>query len=260
MFIEKNRKEELNDLFQIVKLQARSSYVSLDKNITIEQILAFIENIHAEVRKTSRKRKLVLINSGAGNCYLSYLLFHFYTKIDCREVEIHCVDSDDTLMNNNRALAERLGFDDMEFHSSDDGSFELNRRADVVFSLQANEETTDQTMYLGVKFNARIVLAATGNQSHESEEFEGFKPVTRYSSFRNRFTSMIADSLRALLLEKRGYKVSVFDFVSSRYAENNTVIRAIKTDFKKVLDVDKEYKNLCAEFNMKPNLEILLSK
>ena len=67
MLLNKNIREELDDMFYVLKLQNKSSKVSLDKEVKIEQILSYLEVVHAEIRKSSKKRKLVLIDSGARN-------------------------------------------------------------------------------------------------------------------------------------------------------------------------------------------------
>ena len=67
MLLNKNIREELDDMFYVLKLQNKSSKVSLDKEVKIEQILSYLEVVHAEIRKSSKKRKLVLIDIGARN-------------------------------------------------------------------------------------------------------------------------------------------------------------------------------------------------
>lgn len=71
---------------------------------------------------------------------------------------------------------------------------------------------------------------------------------------------MILDSLRTLLLEKRGYKVDIFEFVSSRYTEKNTIVRAIKKGSEETINIDEEYKKVSKEFRIKPYLEELLAE
>ncbi|RIJ45988.1 methyltransferase [Maribellus luteus] len=88
MLIDKNTREELNHLFYLLKLQDRFANSSPDKQVKIEQIIAYLEIVHAELRNTSRKRKLVFVDCGAGNCYLSFLIYYFYHKIESRELEI----------------------------------------------------------------------------------------------------------------------------------------------------------------------------
>lgn len=55
---------------------------------------------------------------------------------------------------------------------------------------------------------------------------------------------------------KNGYKVDIFDFVSSRYTDKNTMVRAIKKGFKETINIDKEY---ITEFRIKQHLEELLA-
>lgn len=40
--------------------------------------------------------------------------------------------------------------------------------------------------------------------------------ITKYGVYKERLVDMIADSMRTLLLESKGYKVNVFEYVSSR--------------------------------------------
>lgn len=119
MLINKINREELYDLFQVIKLQSRNAYISKDNEVKIEQVIAYLEVIHSELRKYSKKRPLVLIDSGAGNCYLSYLVYFFYQNIENRPIRIHCVDNNERLMKVNQKLARRMNFTEMYFHTSD---------------------------------------------------------------------------------------------------------------------------------------------
>jgi len=259
MLINREIKEKLDDIFYVLKLKNKSSVLSLDKEVKIEQILSYLEIVHADIRRTSKKKKLVLIDSGAGNCYLSYLIYYFYQKIDQRNIEIHCVDYNKKLMDNNRALAEKMGFTQMYFYAADINDFTIDKQVDIVYSLHACDTATDKTMYLGVRSNAKIILSVACCQHSLSLKSSALKSVIRYKSFRDKTVMMIADSLRAMLLEKTGYKVDIFDFVSSRYTAKNTMVRAITKGFRKTINLDEEYEKVSAEFRIKPYLEELLA-
>ncbi|WP_430814922.1 class I SAM-dependent methyltransferase [Carboxylicivirga sp. RSCT41] len=258
MLINKEIREELNHLFFLLKLQDRNANSSIDKQVKIEQILAYLEIIHAQVRKTSRKRKLVFIDSGAGNCYLSFLVYYFYSKIDQREIDIHCIDYNESLMISNAELAKEMNFRNMFFHPMDIIDFKTAESIDLVYSLHACDTATDKTMYLGIKNKAKIILSVACCQHSISMKPSSLKIVVRYKSFRDKMLMMVSDTLRALLLERHAYKVDIFDFVSSRYTEKNTMVRAVRTGFKKQIDAREEYENLSKEFKMKPHLEELL--
>jgi 16S rRNA G527 N7-methylase RsmG len=260
MLLDRNIREKLNDLFYVIKLQDRNNAVSLDKQVKIEQILAYLEIVHAEIRKTSKKRKLVLVDCGAGNCYLSYLIYYYYTQIENREIEIHCIDNNEKLMARNENLAQQLNFNNMYFYTNDIENFNQNITASVVYSLHACDTATDKMMYLGLRLDAKVILSVACCQHSFKMRSKSLKPLVRYKSFRDKTLMMILDSLRALLLEQEGYKVNIFDFVSTRYTDKNTMVRAIKTSTKKNMDIKKEYENMCHEFRMKPYLEELIYK
>lgn len=258
MLINKEKREELNTLLYQLKLQDKNANSSLDKKVKIEQIIGYLEIIHAELRKTSKKRQLVFVDSGAGNCYLSFLVYYFYFHIEKRNIRIHCIDYNEKLMKRSAELAKELNFKGMVFHAMDIVDFSTDEKIDMVYSLHACDTATDKTMYLGIKNKAKLILSVACCQHSIEMRAKAFKAVVRYKAFRDKMLMMISDSLRALLLEQNEYKVDIFDFVSSRYTDKNSMIRAKRTEFKKQIDIQKEYENLSNEFRMKPYLEELL--
>ncbi len=259
MLINREIREKLDDIFYVLKLKNRNTKVSLDKKVKIEQILAYMEIIHSELRMSSKKKKIIIIDSGAGNCYLSFLTYYFYQKIYPKDIEIHCVDYNEKLMESNRELAQNMGFTKMYFHASDIIDFTVNKPVDMVYSLHACDTATDKTMHLGIRSNAKAILSVACCQSSLKLKSNSLKSVTRHKAFRDKTIMMIADSLRAILLEKAGYKVDIFNFVSSRYTDKNIMVRAIKKGFKQTIKLDEEYKKVSAEFRIRPYLEELLA-
>ncbi len=66
---------------------------------------------------------------------------------------------------------------------------------------------------------------------------------------------MVGDSMRGLLLEMTGYKVAIFDFVSSRSTDKNVMLRAQKSSLGKLKELEIEYEKLKQEFKVSPALE-----
>lgn len=258
MLINRLNREALSDLFQVIKLQSRNTYISKDNEVKIEQIIAYLEVMHAELRRLSKKRPVVIIDSGAGNCYLSYLVYYFYQHIEQRPVIIHCIDNNERLMRQNEELARRLNFTNMQFHACDIEAFEVKGNVDMVYSLHACDTATDKSIHLGVRSQAGIILSVSCCQHSLSLKSDSLKAVLRHKAFRDKTLMMVADSMRALLLEQLGYKVGIFDFVSSRYTEKNTMVRARRTEFRQQLNIGAEYEKLQNEFGMRPYLETLV--
>ena len=115
MRITKEQAFALENLFNDIKLKRTSSSMGEDKECKVRQILSYLEHIDAQLGRLSKKRVLVLVDSGAGNCYLSFLVYHYYTVLQERPVVIHCIDRNSRLMDEAAATAARLGFDGDEF-------------------------------------------------------------------------------------------------------------------------------------------------
>jgi len=258
MLINKDIREKLNNLFYLLKLQGHFSNSSLDKKVKIEQILAYLEIIHSEIRHRSKKKKLVLIDSGAGNCYLSFLVYYYYSVIEPREIEMHCVDINKKLMDSKAELAKSMNFRNIFFHAMDIVEFSINQKVDMVYSLHACDNATDKTMHLGIRTKAKVILSVSCCQHSLEMRSRNLKAVTRHSSFRDKMISMVSDSLRAILLENEGYKVNIFDFVSSRYTDKNTMVRAVKGECRRSKNNHQEYNEICSEFRLRPYLEELI--
>jgi hypothetical protein len=200
-----------------------------DKQRKLEQVVAFVDVIQAEVRRYSRRRPLVLVDCGAGNCHLSLATALFFAKIDSRPVEIHCVDHNAALMAKNRAVADRLGLEGIHFHACDIGELALSGPVDVVMALHACDIATDKTMHLGVAMRARHILTVACCQQSvvRTIRANAVTPgVTRHWLFKDRLAYMVGDAMRALLLEMHGYEVDIIEFVSSRATDKNTLVRA----------------------------------
>ncbi|MCG8335599.1 MAG: SAM-dependent methyltransferase [Proteobacteria bacterium] len=262
MLISKQQRESLNLVFQQIRLKDSKNKSGIDKTCKIEQIIAYLEIVHANLRKYSKKRKLVLIDSGAGNCYLSFLVYYFYSSIEEMDVTIHCVDLNNKLMDKCRATAARMGFEQMHFHACDILEFRIDGGADMVYSLHACNSATDKTIYLGVANNAATILSVSCCQHDIKRSIRNkrYTGITKHSVYKDKFVSMVGDSLRGLLLEMIGYKVSIFEFVSSRYTDKNVMLRAKKSSLGKIRQLEEEYQKIKSEFMVTPELEKYLGK
>ena len=262
MLIQNDEQASLNAFFQKIRLQNHQNESGKDKSAKIEQILAYLEVMHAQLRKYSRKRALVLIESGAGNCYLSFLIYYFYTQLDKRRVTIHCLDINARLMEKTREMARTLGFDGMFFHACDIADYQHAGAVDMVYSLHACDSATDKALYLGLRNRARAILSVSCCQHTLKKHLKGhpYKGITRHRVFKDKIVYMVGDSLRALLLEMHGYKVDILEFVSSRYTDKNIMMRAQKGHIHDMDALKHEYEKLRNAFHVSPSLEFYIEK
>jgi hypothetical protein len=247
----------LNAFFQRIKLRNQKSESGKDKAAKIEQVLAYLEIVHAQMRKYSKKRRLICIESGAGNCYLSLLVYYFYTAIDKRPITIHCLDTNSRLMEKARQCALALGFDRIHFHSCDIAEFTLSHQVDMVYSLHACDSATDKTLYLGLRQEATCILSVACCQHRIKQQLRShpYKGISKHHIFKDKIVYMVDDALRALLLEMQGYKVDILEFASSRYTDKNIMIRARKSSGHNIEELKNEYARIRNAFHVMPLLE-----
>ncbi|PJC87179.1 hypothetical protein CSW98_04560 [Vibrio sp. HA2012] len=234
-----------------------------DKSKKLEQILAYLETIHSQLRHYSTKRELVIIDSGAGNCYLSFIVYYFYQIIMKRPVQLHCIDINERLMDKNREFAQQLGFSDMFFHACDIATYQHQGKVDLAYSLHACDTATDKAILLGAQNQARHILSASCCQHSIKKSMQTMKTtkgITRHTIYRDRMLYMLADSMRALLLEMLGYQVDVIEFVSSRATDKNTLLRAHKRQCRDPEELRQQYQDLRNAFRVVPALETYLKK
>jgi hypothetical protein len=261
MLVQEEHRVRLNDFFKSINLVNKNNKPGKSKAAKIEQIMAYLEMMLAQLRKYSKKRELVLIESGAGNCYLSFVVYYYCTEIQRRPVTIHCLDINTRLMTKAEQLARDLGFDRMHFHACDISDYLHPKRVDVVYSLHACDTATDKALYLGVRNNARCILSVSCCQHTIKKSMRGsyFKGMTRHRVMKDRLVYMVGDALRALLLESQGYAVDMVEFVSSRYTDKNVMIRARGAQKHGLGEVLRDYERLQNAFNITPSLETYLT-
>ncbi len=260
MFFTTNQIEPVERFFEKIKLGSSSQSRSDDDKFKIKQIVSYLEIIDGQIRKLSMKRRIVLLDSGAGNCYLSFLIYYYYTVLMNRDIEIHCIDTNGRLMENARQKAHELSFTEMHFYSCDILDFELNTSVDVAFSLHACDTATDKALYLGLRLNAKCIFSVACCQHSLVKNFRNrtIQGFTGYKAIKSRMIYMVADVMRAKLIEMAGYKVDIFEFTSSRNTDKNLMIRAGKGGTKSYMAAYEEYRHLRNGFGLKPELENLL--
>lgn len=150
-----------------------------------------------------------------------------------------------------------LTFNNMIFHGCSISDFNLDSETDLVYSLYACDTATDQTLNLGLRLGAENILSVSCHQHSIKKELQSspYSGITKHQVFKDKIVFMVADSLRALLLESFGYKAEIVEFVSSRHTDKNVMIRARKSNQKDLGLIKSEYEEIRKVFHVKPALE-----
>lgn len=229
------------------------------------EVIYFSSHVVRAVNNISRKREVTLLDCGCGRSYLAFFVNYILRKLS-RKIDFIGVDSNAELIEASPKIRDELNFDNMQFYQGRIIDFEPKGRVDIVCALHACDTATDEAIASGIKLNARYIIAAPCCQrqivrqlSKTSENIPPIEPMVCTKIGKEYLGVALTETLRKLALEIFGYKVDMFEFISTRYTPKNILLRAEKkgTWNNEIL---KKYKDLRNYFNVKPKIEEYLTQ
>ena len=253
--------QELNTLIGLASPNGKNYKERLRKHQQLSDYYTIVRSI---VRKLSTKRTLWLYDCASGRCFLSFYINFRLEQDGFNNVSFVCIDSNETLIERCKQTALQLGMTNMQFHTSSIIDFDFDRQPDIVYSLHACDDATDQMIYKSIDSKARHILSVSCCQHEVRSQMKGHSltTITRYQPYKERLADMLADSLRALLLEAHAYKVNVFEFVATSHTPKNIMLRCerVQTTGAKKETALSEYEKLSELFDARPMLEVYLQE
>jgi SAM-dependent methyltransferase len=194
------------------------------------QIDKYIEVLGGLVKDLPTKHKLRIVDMGSGKGYLTFALYD-YLNTQGVNVEVVGVEFRADMVALCNRIARESGMAGLRFVEGSIASHDCNS-ADIVIALHACDTATDDAIFKAVQASARLIVVAPCCHKQIRREMEAAKAenglafLTRYGTFMERQAEMVTDGLRALLLEREGYKVSLFEFISDAHTPKNVMIVA----------------------------------
>jgi hypothetical protein len=81
-----------------------------------------------------------------------------------------------------------------------------------------------------VTWGAKVILSVPccQHEANQTLENELLAPVLKYGILKERMAAIITDAVRAELLESKGYRTQIIEFIDMEHTPKNLLIRAIK--------------------------------
>ena len=236
-----------------------------DKFVQINRFLEIVRDAINEDGYLERKNAepLRIIDFGCGKSYLTFVLYHYLVNILGIRVNMAGLDLKADVIAKCADAAKRYGYDSLKFERGNIAEYDANAPADMVVTLHACDTATDYALHNAVCRGARMILSVPCCQHELNGQIatDRLKLITRYGIIKERFAALMTDAIRANLLESRGYKTQVLEFVDLSHTPKNLLIRAIKKrpalDNAGRIALD-EAKALMEEFSLEPTLYSLL--
>lgn len=237
------RPEQSIELLKALHILTRDGKLNQDTRRKLKQVYHlynFIEPLLAELAADGQD--YCVADHGAGKSYLGFILYDLFLKAR-EQGHIHGIETRPELVQKSRELAEKLGFARMGFlNLSVEESIatpELPTRVDLVTALHACNTATDDAIRFALAKQARFIVlvpccqaevAATLRQ-HKNESFSKtpLSELWRHPIHTREFGSHLTNVLRCLLLQARGYQVTVTELVGWEHSMKNELIIASKT-------------------------------
>ncbi len=234
---------------KLLEVSDKNGRVYDKKQAKFRQINRFLELVR-DVEGHLPEGDIRICDLCCGKSYLSFAVYHYFTVIKGRHVKMTGVDLKSDVIDYCSSVAEKLGFDGLEFLCGDVNLYNTEDRVDMVVSLHACDIATDIVIGKAIEWNARVILS-TPCCHHEMNRLldcESLAFISDYSMLRQKLCDAVTDALRLKLMEANGYDTAALELIDPEETPKNIMLRGIKKqNFDKNSDKAKalyaEYEN-----------------
>jgi len=228
---DRQKKEWITDKRFLVELGIlnNSGNIKKDKGDKYRQIKKFVEIVDGLIRQTpalTDKKPLRIVDMGAGKGYLTFALYDYLINTARRSITMTGVEIRASLILSTNAIAEKLDYKDLTFEAGFIEDYKLPE-TDILLALHACDTATDDAIYKGIKAEAELIICAPCCHKQIRRAItksDQLQPILSHGILLERQAEIITDTIRALLLEKNGYKANVFEFISTEHTGKNLMI------------------------------------
>ena len=199
-----------------------------DKYRQINRFLEFIEDILPEL---PTDRTVHIIDFGCGKSYLTFAMYYYLKVLKHYDIRITGLDLKQKVIEDCQALADRYGYDGLQFLCGDIADYNGTDEVDMVVTLHACDTATDYALYKAVKWHASVILSVPccQHELNRKMQCETLSGAFQYGLIKERTAALKTDAMRGQLLEMKGYKTQLLEFIDMEHTPKNILIRGVKS-------------------------------
>lgn len=248
-------------LLKEIDIMSKDGKIKNNKIRKYNQIDHYVELLEGVLDSLPKNKVITILDCGCGKSYLTFVLNYYLTEIKRRKCKFIGLDISEGVINSSKEMAKNLGYRNMEFHAIDIKMYKPKEKINVVMSLHACDTATDMALALGIKLESDCIIAVPccHRQMLSQYNYEPFEGITKHGILKARLADVLTDGMRSMMLEAKGYDVSVVEYISPLETPKNLMIRALKTSDENY-DLMSEYLNLMSSLNVYPALYEFLNE
>jgi len=205
---------------------------SLRKLKQVNHLVQLLEPALLDVRQ--RHPDGVLVDAGAGNAYLAFVVYELFLRDpDAREV-LYCVEPREDLRLRAEERARKLGFERMKFVQAELAQASLPERVHLLMALHACDTATDDAIVAALRRDADHIAVVPCCQAEVAAQLkeqpdaaaQPWPLLWAHPIHRREAGAHLTNVVRALLLESFGYQVTVTELTGWEHSLKNELILA----------------------------------
>lgn len=222
-----------------------------------KQINQYIELLAPHLHGFDTQKTIRFADMGSGKGYLTFALYDFVQNTLQRNVHGVGVEYRNDMVTLCNKIATMASFEQLTFVEGTIDNAAIDN-FNVLIALHACDTATDDAIYRGIAANADLIVCAPCCHKQVRKSMQpknAVSNITKYGILLERQAEIVTDTLRAMLLEAKGYKTKVIQFIDientpknimiiaekhNRTVELNTILNEIE-ELKKLFGIDQHY-------------------
>ena len=189
-----------------------------------------------EKHPLSENSPLNIVDFGSGKSYLTFAVQHYLTEVKKIPAQIFGLDLKKDVIAYCNTLAQKLNLKNLSFAVGDIASFDEEKHPDIIITLHACDTATDYALDYAIRQKAKAILSVPCCQHEINSQLSSksvptdsqFASLLKYGLIKERFSALATDAIRAEVLESKGYKVQILEFIEESATPKNLLIRAVR--------------------------------
>ena len=209
-----------------------------------------MEFIKHATTQLDTENQITILDFGSGKSYLTFSAYYYLTEILKLNVKIIGIDLKKEVIENCNNIAKKLNFNNLEFIYGDVIDYENKNKIDMVISLHACNTATDIALLKSLGWNTKVFFAVPCCQKEVNSQLDStfILFMLKHGIIKEKFSTLLTDSIRSEVLEVFGYKSDIVEFISEENTPKNQLIRAYKTtdkiNFEKLVSLESFVESL----------------